>query len=589
MSKKLRVRGSPSVKKTGQQREENTVTAMANAGSKAVFLGTAPASRKDYKLGLTVTVILIVAFAVTAPWANVQLNAYPAFVPIYNAAVIVLDLITAVLLLAQFRHLRERSFLLLAGGYLFTPPVMAAHAVSFPDAFIAGNLIGGSQTTAWLWMGWHGVFPLFIGGYAVLRKRETATGITIRPVSSAEARIFFAGTMLLAGVIIFFATVKQSLLPELMAGNQYKSAFTRLILAVGWTTHLAALFLLIRFTRLKRLIDTWLAVTVVALLIDLALSAVLINGRYQVGFYLGRVYGLLGTIFVLIVLLREAILLYGNAVHSAEIMENIVQQRTADLKGKKVELQEKNKQLQLTISQLESFNYIASHDLQEPLRKIQTFVELLQENKYDEKARNDYSNKIKQSSVRMSQLIQSLLAYSRLSQETEAFQPTNLNKVLDDVKTDYEMIIAEKEATINSVALPTIPAIPFQMHQLFSNIIGNSLKFSDKKPEINITSRIVSRDEMDIKNGITADKFVEIRLSDNGIGFNNQYNEKIFHLFQRLHPASKYSGTGIGLSIVDKVIQHHNGFIKADGEINNGATFTIYLPIESSSKAGIGS
>lgn len=564
-----------------QDTQAFTEVLIMDSAPKAVFLGTAPASRKDYKLGLIITIILIVAFAITAPKSNIQWSAYPAFVPIYNAAVIVLDVITAVLLLAQFRHLRERSFLLLACGFVFTPFLMTAHGLSFPNAFVAGGLIGGSQTTAWLWMGWHGVFPLFIAGYAIFRKVETVAGVAIRPLSSTQARLFLLSTILLAAGIILLTTFGESLLPELMVGNKYKSSFTRLMLTLGWGTHLVALILLITFTRLRRLIDTWLAVTLVALLIDLALSAILVNGRYQVGFYLGRVYGLLGAIFVLIVLLRESIVLYGNAVHSAESMEKIVEQRTADLKERKVELQEKNKQLQLTISQLESFNYIASHDLQEPLRKIQTFVELLQTNNQDEGARNKYSGKIKESALRMTELIKSLLAYSRLSQQTDAFQLTDLNKVLDDVKANYEILIEEKSASINNEVLPIVYAIPFQMHQLFSNLIGNSLKFSDKQPELKITSTIVNHNEMTIGNGYTFDKFFEIKFSDNGIGFDNKYNEKIFHLFQRLHPTSKFSGTGIGLYIVEKVVQHHNGFIKAEGEIGKGATFTIYLPVKS--------
>jgi hypothetical protein len=110
----------------------------------------------------------------------------------------VLDLITAVLLLAQFRQLKEHSFLLLACGFIFTPPVMAAHALSFPDAFIKGTLIGGSQTTAWLWMGWHGIFPLFIVGYAILRKAEAAAGIMVKPVSPAKVIIVVTCTLLLA-------------------------------------------------------------------------------------------------------------------------------------------------------------------------------------------------------------------------------------------------------------------------------------------------------------------------------------------------------------------------------------------------------
>jgi light-regulated signal transduction histidine kinase (bacteriophytochrome) len=318
----------------------------------------------------------------------------------------------------------------------------------------------------------------------------------------------------------------------------------------------------------------------VALTIDLALSALLVNGRYEVGFYMGRLYGFFAACFVLSVLLRETISLYGQAV-SASIMlrereeqlknfnfllEKEVAEQTRELKESTDMLEEKNKQLQQTIKQLESFNYLTSHDLQEPLRKIQTFVGLLQDNKHNKQALNDYTDKIRASATRMSKLIQSLLDYSKLSRSDVSFQPTDLNSILEQVKSDYHVRIEETHAIIQSEKLPVVRAIPFQMYQVFSNLISNSLKFCDTIPEITITCAIV--------NGVA-----QIRVSDNGIGFDNKYKDKMFRIFQRLHPQSKYSGTGIGLSIVEKIIQNHNGYIEAIGEKNKGATFTIYLPV----------
>ncbi|PWU04380.1 MAG: hypothetical protein C5B52_01580 [Bacteroidetes bacterium] len=255
-------------------------------------------------------------------------------------------------------------------------------------------------------------------------------------------------------------------------------------------------------------------------------------------------------------------------------LEQQVKQRTE-------ELNEKNKQLQLTVSQLESFNYIASHDLQEPLRKIQTFVELLNEFEISEPEMEEYIRGINVSSGRMSDLINSLLQYSRLSRAMDAFQFVDLNQILEHVKTDYEIPIREKNATMVSADLPTIRAIPFQMHQLFANLISNSLKFCERQPEINISSRIIpgsevkTEEEPDVKKN-----YAELVLRDNGIGFDNKYNKKIFEVFQRLHNKSDYSGTGIGLSIVDKIVKQHNGFIKAEGENGIGSVFTVYLPIE---------
>lgn len=135
---------------------------------KPAFLGSAETTPRDRRGALAVVVLLAVAFAATAPWAQQPLRATPAFVVAYNAAVIVLDLITALLLYAQYRHLGERSFLVLACGYLFSPLLEAAHALSFPGVFGPGSVLGGEQTTAWLWVGWHGLFPLFVAGYSLV-------------------------------------------------------------------------------------------------------------------------------------------------------------------------------------------------------------------------------------------------------------------------------------------------------------------------------------------------------------------------------------------------------------------------------------
>ncbi len=264
---------------------------------------------------------------------------------------------------------------------------------------------------------------------------------------------------------------------------------------------------------------------------------------------------------------------------SEEALKQFNIQLEQQVKERTDELNDKNKQLQHTVSQLESFNYIASHDLQEPLRKIQTFIELLNEHEIKDPGIEEYIRGINVSSARMSDLINSLLQYSRLSGSMDAFQPVDFEKILDNVKTDYEIAIQEKHATIVNGNLPTIRAIPFQMHQLFANLISNSLKFCHKQPEIKISSRIISGNEIKGENGFDAKtQYAELIFSDNGIGFDNKYNKKIFEVFQRLHNRSNYSGTGIGLSIVDKIVKQHYGFIKAEGN-EKGAVFTVYLPV----------
>jgi PAS domain S-box-containing protein len=265
---------------------------------------------------------------------------------------------------------------------------------------------------------------------------------------------------------------------------------------------------------------------------------------------------------------------------SEEKLKQFNIQLEQQVKERTQELNEKNKQLQHTVSQLESFNYIASHDLQEPLRKIQTFVELLNENEISDAEKQEYLAGLNVSSARMSDLINSLLQYSRLSRARDAFQPVDLNITLLNVKTDYEIAINEKHGIIESDHLPTVPAIPFQMHQLFANLISNSLKFCERQPQINISSRIVAGNEIKTENQLNDKiKYAELIFRDNGIGFDNKYSKKIFEVFQRLHNQSAYNGTGIGLSIVHKIVKQHNGFIKAEGEKERGSVFTVYLPV----------
>lgn len=245
-----------------------------------------------------------------------------------------------------------------------------------------------------------------------------------------------------------------------------------------------------------------------------------------------------------------------------------------------LEVEQRTDQLLKANKELESFNYIASHDLQEPLRKIQTFISLIGKNPEDILGTERYYKKIKSSAQHMSELIQSILDYSRLSTRDEPYAYVDLNKTLIDVENDFELLIKEKNARISSNQLPVIRANLLQMHQLFSNLISNSLKFSNSQPEIKITSKIVTADKVNAEREIdSAQQFYEIIFSDNGIGFDAQFKEQIFQLFQRLHDKSQYTGTGIGLSIVKKIVDRHNGFITAKSFNEKGSEFIVWLPV----------
>ena len=246
------------------------------------------------------------------------------------------------------------------------------------------------------------------------------------------------------------------------------------------------------------------------------------------------------------------------------------------------ELIQKNRQLELTNKELESFTFVASHDLQEPLRKIRIFLNLIAEKEMALLSDNgkNYLNRTINTAGQMQQLIIDLLSYSRTNGSEEHFQKTDMNVILQKVKTELKEIIEEKKASIEAITLPAMNVIPFQFEQLFTNLISNSLKFSkrDVLPHIIIRAEIVNGVIPDHGNGDPGKKYYCFSISDNGIGFETKYNEKVFDLFQRLHNRSEYSGTGIGLSICKRIVENHKGFITASGEPGKGATFTIYLP-----------
>jgi PAS domain S-box-containing protein len=247
------------------------------------------------------------------------------------------------------------------------------------------------------------------------------------------------------------------------------------------------------------------------------------------------------------------------------------------------ELQDTNNELERMNTELKSFAYVSSHDMQEPLRKIQTFANRLissEKENLSEEGRF-YLTRVQDAATRMRKLIEDLLSYSRLNNTEHALEKMNINIVVQEVADELKEIIQEKKATITIDELCETKIIPFQFHQLFLNLISNSLKFSspERQPHIEIKSEIISGAKLADLKLSEERNYCHIIYSDNGIGFESEYSDKIFKVFQRLHPMGKYDGTGIGLAIVKKIVENHNGAITAEGETDKGATFNIYIPV----------
>jgi signal transduction histidine kinase len=509
-----------------------------------VFISTLPAGLKERRLAVTIVVISAVLFAGLVPFAKLQLPAVWPFIPAYQSALVVGDLITAVLLFGQYRILRTPALFVLGSGYLFTALIAVVHALTFPGLFSPTGLLGaGPQTTAWLYMFWHGVFPLFVIAYAISKGTAGATGHKYRPIGLGIAVAFL--TTAVFGVL---ATAGQGLLPSIMQGNRYTPLMIGVVSSV-WLLSLAALAVLWR-RRPHSVLDLWLLVVMCAWLFDIALAAVLNGGRFDLGFYAGRIYGLFAATFVLAMLLIEYSRLYARLVE----MHESERERATILVG--------------TNRELEAFSYSVSHDLRTPLRAIDGYAKILEEDfahALDAEGRR-VLGVIAENSKRMGHLIDDLLRFSRLGRQPLNMRSITLDalvrEVIDELQSDY----AGRTIDFRVAPVGNVNADPSLLKQALSNLVCNAIKFTRREPRAIIEFGC-------IEHGNNKTYYVK----DNGAGFDMRYQDKLFGVFQRLHSAEEFEGTGVGLAIVYRVVQRHGGRVWAESAPNAGATFYFTL------------
>jgi len=280
-------------------------------------------------------------------------------------------------------------------------------------------------------------------------------------------------------------------------------------------------------------------------------------------------YSLCGFIAILLIYLIIR-LRVKTLEREKRILEENVDERTKELKDEKVKVEQFAEKLKSSNDELKSFASVVSHDLQAPLRKIRMMLhKIIKENKNELKERAiEQLDDVDGSSDRMQKLIKGLLSYSRLSTKTTPFESTDLNKIIEEVLSDLEISIKEVNGTVNVDKLPSIQADKLQMRQLFQNLISNAVKFHkpDVAPVVNVKCH---------QNGSS---FWVIEVEDNGVGFDSKYKEKLFKPFQRLHSDQEFEGTGIGMSICEKIVLRHKGAIKAESILGKGSTFIINLP-----------
>ena len=526
-------------------------------GAQRVFPSGLPAGPREWALASTVVLISAAVFVAAVPFARVPLARVWAFIPLYEGSLVVTDLITALLLFGQFSFSRSRGVLLLAGGYLFTALMASAHALTFPGLFTPEGLLGaGPQSTAWLYMFWHGGFPACVIGYSVFKAVPATTG------DSRGVAVLSTSAGILAAVcgLTVLATAGQDMLPAIMEGNSYTPAM-RFVVSTTWVLSLLALVVLWR-RKPHTVLDLWLMVVMCAWLFDIALAAVFNAGRFDVGFYAGRIYGLLATSFVLIVLLIENSRLYAQ-------IRRLYLEREAQNRSLEATVRERTEQLLQSekVATMGSLLAGVAHELNNPLAVVMGQAHMLMEVSTDPSVLQR-AEKINTAAGRCVRVVRNFLALARKrSPERTAVA---LNQVVRDA---IELLAYECRSEGIDVAteladeLPPLFADGHQLHQVLVNLLTNAHHALRKQQG---TKRITVRTRADARGQI------QLEVADTGPGVPPEIQEKVFEPFFTTKPAGE--GTGLGLSLCRNIVGQHNGTLTLESTPGRGTTFIIELP-----------
>lgn len=558
-----------------------------------VFLSTMPAQRRERHLALMVVALSTVGFVAALPFAQVQLPKIPAFIPSYESALVVIDLITAVLLFGQFNQLRSRALLALASGYLFDALIIIPHALSFPGAFSETGLLGaGPQTTAWLYAFWHGGFALFVLAYALLAGvDDKAAPLHVKPATAVLCAI--GGVIASVAMLALAATAGHDYLPVVIRGGDFRFLVTKGVTPTVMALSFLALLVLWRRRR-PVVLDQWIMMVLCAWLFDVALSAAVDLTRYDLGWYAGRSYGLLAASFVLVVLLVET-----NGLHrwlaaanftladQARDLADRVRARTAELARSNETLRREvaeRKQAEAHLAQAQKMEAIGNlsggmaHDFNNLLGVIIGNLDMVCDLTKGNAEIDELAGDALDAALRGAELTRRLLAFARRQPLSPA--RIDVNTLVDGITKLLARTLGE--AVVVSVKLSPdlwpVVADQAQLEAALTNLATNARDAMPKGGDLTIVTgnRQLDRDYASQHPEVVPGDHVMIAVGDTGTGMPPDVAARIFEPFFTTKAVGE--GTGLGLSMVFGFMKQSGGHINVYSEPGIGTTFRLYLP-----------
>lgn len=532
----------------------------------------------DKTVTTRVATYLITAIAFTVLYISIRGNTWKGGAELHTIMEVIstlLALMVASMAMVRYYTKKEIIFLLIGMGFVGTALLDGYHAIvtsTYFRPFMPSDII---KLIPWSWVASRQFLSIMMVVAVYAWYREEKYGVKGR---IQEITVYiFSGTFTFVCFVFFaFAPLPRAHYPEIIfhRPEEFVPAIFFLIALVGF---------LKKGAWKVNLFEHWL---VMSLLIGFIAQTVFMS-------FSGELFGLefdiahtLKKVSYICVLMGLFAAMYSifQAEESSKARLEIANRSLQEENSLRIEIEEnlrtREKALLRSNEELEKFAYIASHDLQEPLRKIQAFGGRLAKNneeRLDDKGK-DYLRRMRNAAERMTILIGDLLSFSRVATHGDDFSDVNLEEIVEGVLSDLELAIEESNTTINLDPLPTITADHIQMRQLFQNLIGNAIKY--KKPDEAPIIEIKVDRVLGMNGECPHSSFWKIEVKDNGIGFDQQYSEKVFEIFQRLHGREEYKGTGIGLAIARRIVERHGGSINAKSVQNEGATFTVFLPVE---------